>query len=826
MINQIKESVLYKILLFCWVAFSFVQCMPDVPSTSVITVDMEATPVPVNSQLYGLTIEEINHAIEGGLYAELIRNGSFEDGALPVHSAYDRSRGVLITPNRWTLEFPRPDSVPGWHKLAENTAFLPDMTIPISEKNRRSLAVSVYSGENGRGGVVAEGYKGIRLEKGMRYHFSFYIRSASQYPRGIQIALEDSSCVRLLSDRFEVTPTYEWKSYRHVFTALETVDNAVLTISAEEAAFFYIDAVSLFPENTWKERQNGVRADLMQEIAALSPKFIRFPGGLFVEGYTNGTFPIWKETVGSVSERRHFWNIWGYGTSNGMGYHEYLQFCEDLKAEPVYVINSGVTNQERRPRYEVITEMDKMVQDALDAIAYANAPVDSVFGEMRAKSGHPEPFNLKFIEIGSENYGSEYKKRFQLFKEAINAAYPEMIVISSSPLSDRFRGEWIDSHLYADPDFFIANTIRYKQQRPSLNKPSVFIGEMGVTCPIYGGTLRGAIGEACFLIGAEENPQIVKNIAFAPVLGNADFDIQRNPLVLFRKDSLVRTPSYYLLQLFAAHRGNQIYPTNVETYLKPYVKEGRASIELFDNSYEISDAKINGLPVNETKVLKGGWGINKDRLIPAANRWNYLLLDVGNNYNYEFSANIKRTKGSDPIQLRIRDNGLEGEQSNHIGITMGEELCQLYLQTGSVKDTLAAPVHFPFVSHQEYRVSLKATDDLIQCRIDGELLYEVRLKPLPSLVSIATLDEENELLFLKVVNTTNHEERTELDFHGVSIKNEIEIIEIAGSPEQKNTFEQPNLIQPVVKSHTFQLGMPMVYRFPPNSISLIKIELD
>ena len=216
---------------------------------------------------------------------------------------------------------------------------------------------------------------------------------------------------------------------------------------------FWLDVVSLFPK-TWKGRPNGQRADLMEAIAALHPRFIRFPGGAFAEGYTAGTYPVWKETVGNIAERKHFWGIWGYGTTNGMGYHEYLQMCEDLGAEPVYVINSGITNMSRRPRYESITEMDKLVQDALDAIAYANHPADSTLGEMRAKNGHPAPFHLKYVEIGSENYGYEYTKRYNLFREAIQKNWPEVTVISNTLVGKRPRSDWRDTHFNGKNSFF------------------------------------------------------------------------------------------------------------------------------------------------------------------------------------------------------------------------------------------------------------------------------------------------------------------------------------------------------------------------------------
>lgn len=173
----------------------------------------------------------------------------------------------------------------------------------------------------------------------------------------VSLTLADSTGKTALSEVFRVAPAYEWRKYKHTFTATSNTNKAVLTITTDSSAVFWLDVVSLFPQNTWKGRPNGLRPELMELIAALKPAFIRFPGGSFVEGYTAGTYPVWRETVGDIAERKHFWNVWAYGTTNGIGYHEYLQMCEDLDAEPVYVINSGVTNQSRRPRYEDITAM-------------------------------------------------------------------------------------------------------------------------------------------------------------------------------------------------------------------------------------------------------------------------------------------------------------------------------------------------------------------------------------------------------------------------------------------------------------------------------------
>ena len=461
-------------------------CQPEMPVTSSIIIDLDGFSVPVNKNLYGVTIEEINHAIDGGVYAEMIQNRSFEDGVPPLNCPYDAKRNVLSTPNGWTIPFIRPDSTPGWRKISSNTSIWPDNKELINDKNKRSLLVSVAaSSETGRGGVVATGYNGLSIREGEKYELSLYLKGGSMIPKKVRIFLGDSVAETPLSETFDVSPIYEWRKYKHTFTASESTNNAVLAITADTSIVFWMDMVSLFPQKTWKDRSNGLRPDLMEMISSLNPQFVRFPGGSFVEGYTAGTYPVWHETIGDISTRRNFWNIWAYGSTNGMGYHEYLQMCEDLDAEPLYVINSGVTSQSRRPRYEDITAMNKLVQDALDAIAYANQPADSTFGAMRARNGHPEPFDLKYIEIGSENYGQEYSKRFDLFKKAINEAYPEITVIKSSFISGKNRNEWTDYHFYSGEDFLIANHDRYETGQYLRRFPAVFIGEFSMVMSLY-----------------------------------------------------------------------------------------------------------------------------------------------------------------------------------------------------------------------------------------------------------------------------------------------------------------------------------------------------
>ena len=709
--------------------------------SSSITVHKDRQEVAVNPDLYGLTLEEINHGMDGGLYAELIQNRSFEDGMPPLNCPYDATRNVLITPNGWTIPFLRSDSLPGWRRLNPAvTQLYPDTRELINERNRRSLLVAVSAtSESGPGGVVAEGYRGIPLRQGKRYRCSFFAKGTSLVPRNIRVGLADEQGTTALSEVYEVAPIPEWRRYEHTFTATADVPDAVLALTSDTTNMFWIDMVSLFPEETWQGRDNGLRPDLVALIDSLAPRFIRFPGGSFVEGYTAGTFPTWRETVGNVANRKSFWNVWAYGTTNGMGYHEYLQLCEDLGAEPIYVINSGVTSQSRRPRFEDITAMDKLVDEALAAIAYANAPADSAMGGLRAEHGHPAPFGLKYVEIGSENQGPEYKRRFVLFEAAIKAAYPEVTVISSASVSDRTnRLEWVDGHFYANARFFLSNTSRFDNPNYPRRKAPAFVGEMGTAERGVAGTLRAAIAEACFLIGAENNPDRVRRL----------------------------------------------------------------------------------------EVLSGGWKLPAiGQPVAEANRWNRLLVGDSATIHTVFSLKLRRTKGSGTVEVRFCDNGRTGDEADYLCLTLGGGQAEFYHQSGSVKEALAQSAPSAFESNRWYAVRLECDENRIACYVDGRLLQEVEWPTIPALACVATVDEANQQLLLKVVNTTQHEERTALHFDGFTVSGTGEAIQIKGEPDARNSFAAPQAVVPQHLSVSFPLGSPY-YVFPPNSVTLLKLPLE
>ena len=225
--------------------------------------------------------------------------------------------------------------------------------------------------------------------------------------------------------------------------------------------------------------------------------------------------------------------------------------------------------------------------------------------------------------------------------------------------------------------------------------------------------------------------------------------------------------------------------------------------------------------------MSGGWKVPEaGTLVPEANRWNQVLFGDSTSYAYEYTATVRRTKGSGQIQLRLRDNGWTGEQADYIALTIGAGTSELYHQVGGVKDSLVSPVRFPFESNRWYTVRMTCEYERVRCYVDGVLLYEVDMRPIPSLVSVATLDKENRVIYLKVVNTTRHEEKTSLRIEGVNIRNEAELIQLRGEPEARNTFENPGAVTPVTEPIVFPMSGPLIYNFPPNSVTILKLYME
>lgn len=836
---KIKYIILSLLLLFA--------CKPEAPVTSHITIDLDKTVTPVNKDLYGVSLEEINHAIEGGIYAELIQNRSFEDGLLPAGCLYDETTNRISTPAGWKIPFVAPNTIPGWRSLSEQSFLVVTEGRSINEQNPHFLQVQIPP--YGKGGAVAEGFYGIPIRKGEKYHLSFFVRN-SQYG-DITVQLRDSMAHKVVSDTYQMLPVWEWTQMQHTFTATEDAPNATLVFAAENGTVFNIDMVSLVPQKTWKNRSMHLRSDLIESIKALNPKFIRFPGGAFAESFTKEMIPLWQETIGPIESRKALWSIWGYGTTNGLGFHDYLQLCEDLDAYPVYVANAGILNQRYRLRYEETKNMTFWKEQLLSALTYAIQLKDSVYGQMRVQNGHSASFPLRFVEIGNRHRGIAYNRRYQYLREAVKDSFPQITLICNDTLGH--TGDWYDMHYKTDVDYLLSNYNTFDVQNLTIHTPTYFVGEFGAAYSMYGGTLRAAVGEAAFLIGAEKNPLNVKGIAYSPLLGHTKFLSYGVPAIQFDASRIVKHPSYYVLEMFANNRGDELLHTSVDTYQKPLVTFGRVGIMLYDFHFNVKDIILNEDSIygtfikdERTSLLSTQSTINttSPRMIGLnreTNSYNnnnhtaqdmishgdllkrYMLAGDSTDYNYTFTVKVRRATPEGKIQLRVRDNGLPEELSNFIALNVEGDEIGFYHCAGDI-ERLLSKAKFALESDRWYSIKIVCMDEQISCSVDNQLLLETTVFSIPSLISIATREISSGTIILKVVNTTYHEEWASLSIVEGSIENEAEVIQLAGKPDVRNTLDAPETIVPKQETVHFSFRRPIKYLFPPNSVTIIRMK--
>ncbi|MCK6501607.1 MAG: hypothetical protein L6Q38_19170, partial [Nitrospira sp.] len=484
---------------------------------------------PVSPALWGIFFEDINLSADGGVYPELVRNRSFEDS----------------------------EELSNWQTTAPagtQASFAIDASRPLNPLNRRSLRATL----DGPATLVNEGYYGMNIVQGESYSLKLAARVADGFGGRIHVTLTTGS--QNLA-KGEITDfSSRWKYHTVELQATGNHPRAKLQLDFDGRGTVFLDMISLKPRKSWKDR--GLRPDLAEAMDALKPSFLRFPGGCWVEGEDMARMYDWKKTIGNIDVRTPLQNIWGYHATHGIGFHEYLQMAEDLGAEPLFCINAGMSHREHVP----LDKMEQWVQDALDAIEYANGPTNSVWGSRRAQNGHPAPFRLKYVEIGNENGGAAYRERWPLFVHAIKARYPEIQLIANHWEGGYPRNpmpEIVDEHYYDTPDWFMANAHKYDSY--DRKGPRIFVGEYAVTRNTGLGNLRGAIGEAALMTGLERNSDIVMVAAYAPLFCNANHKRWPVNLINFDSSRWFGIPSYYVQKLFSEHRGTVTLPTTVES---------------------------------------------------------------------------------------------------------------------------------------------------------------------------------------------------------------------------------------------------------------------
>ena len=550
-----------KILFTALITTASLLPLVTTAQNKIITVSTNKIISEVQPTMWGIFFEDINLGADGGIYAEMVKNRSFE--------FYQPLMGWTVTQSKFNE-----GSVLVTNRKEANAA------------NPRYLQIT-KSNTGDTLGITNEGFRGMGIKKGLRYDFSVLYR---QQTNNLKLHIELLSTSGKIIGNAIVSPAEitgkEWKKISLSFTTTDSTLKGKMNVWFEGTGQIDIDMVSLFPEDTWKKRPGGMRADMIQLLADMKPGFIRFPGGCIVEGHDLALRYQWKKTIGPIEARQLIINRWNsefshrptpdYFQTFGLGFFEYFQLAEDIGASPLPILNAGMACQFNTAEVVPIDELDPYVQDALDLIEFANGDISTQWGKVRAAMGHPASFNLKMMGVGNENWGPQYVERLKIFSKAIKARYPDFKLINSSgtdPDGERFNflngelrkmnADIIDEHYYRKPEWFLANAARYDNYPRDGAK--VFAGEYAAqsdaTVSINNkNNLQTAIAEAAFMTGLERNAAVVNLASYAPLFAHIDGWQWTPDLIWVNNLQSYGTPNYYVQKLFSINKGTNVVP--------------------------------------------------------------------------------------------------------------------------------------------------------------------------------------------------------------------------------------------------------------------------
>lgn len=763
-----------------------------------ITMTLDATQRgPLTSPYqYGLFFEEINHAGDGGLYAELVRNRSFEEG------------------------------LDGWSKATTVGASMTLKTDDLlNDVQRQALDLNVTSASADRmRGVKNEGFWGMSFVEGETYTLTCWAKANNDGFTGNVVArlLQSDGKTVIGEATLEGTiETTKWNKLTATIKATGTDAGGQLLLLTSNNGHLYLDVVSLFPK-TWNDRANGLRPDLAQLLADTKPAFLRFPGGCYVEGeaYEGNTIENafrWKNTIGPIEQRPgHLNRNWRYWSSDGLGFDEYLQLAEDMGAAPMFVVNVGLGHG----WYVPMEDLDTLVQNTLDAIEYANGDGSTYWGAQRIKNGHVAPYNLKFIEIGNENYNFnmssnsdqsyDYPERYYRFYSAIKAKYPDIVTIGNveawgtdNPTwRNKYPVELVDEHYYRTASWMRDNYHKYDNYP---REPRVYVGEYAANSGSWGqyGNLNSALGEAIFMLGMEKNSDVVSMGSFAPIFTHEQDPYWAYDMIHFNAARNFVTPSYHVQQLMGNNLGYQNLKWTETGNTVTASSQHRVGLATWDTQASYSDLKVYTADSDLTSTFEG-WADSRGA-------WSYstdgMVSSTGNGQPCQTVLQPSFSASDYTMEVRARkDGGAEGfliifdyqDSNNYAWWNIGGwsnsqnaiEICR----NGSKSQ-------YSYVSYrvnqgQWYDLKVEVTGNTIKCYVDGELLHELTLDSEPAIYQSAQLTEDGKELILKVVNPNGTSQQLQLNAKNMTIGSGTVQRLTSAYGTDENTMQNPDKVKP------------------------------
>lgn len=749
--------------------------------------------------LYGIFFEDLNHAADGGLYAEMVQNRSFEFCA---------------------VDNPSYHPLMAWEKIEKKYSrmqwWIQD-SHPYSRRNPHYLVCEIF--ETGMGaGVRNTGFTpGMYLQKGEKYRFSCLAATDGRGELPLRLVLENDEGRNLGQADIVVSNGTVWNHYEAEITAQETTTAGNLSIYIDAVGRLYLDMVSLFPQKTFMQQRNGLRADIATLLADLKPRFMRFPGGCLVhDGSINAedrdSLYRWKNTIGVLEERPARRNNWGYNQTLGLGYYEYFCFCEEIGAKPLPVLPAGYDpHHQRKVPFD---QLDEWIQEALDLISFANDDASAQWGRIRCELGHPEPFGLEYIGIGNEEVGEGFFERYPYFHKAIKEKYPDIqIIASSGPFAAggeyekgwncarRNHADLVDEHYYMAPEWFLANHHRYDSFDEK--DPRVFLGEYAS----WGNTWYNALTEASYMTGMERNSEKVGLACYAPLLCNVNYINWKPDMIWFDNHQAYGTANYYVQKLFMNHQGDD-----------------RIELEMtgIDDSVTMQDDP------------KGGFGlrIEPDTVV----RYSQIMVeDIQNGTIWKDSEvyfvgdKAEQYLSADPdARVVTKDILLHTVESDHYSITMKGEMLYgrrgFMLQYGNRdeknryqweiggwqnmdsaltqdiagRNSCLTQSSFTVAADREYELKLEIEGRHLRAYIDGELIHEIHHAPvkIEPLYTAASIDRQSGDVIVKLVNVQKRPIDTVLHMEGIEQAKGTAYIMSGFALEDENSFAEPLKVSP------------------------------
>ncbi|MDX8035693.1 alpha-L-arabinofuranosidase C-terminal domain-containing protein [Lentzea sp. BCCO 10_0856] len=789
-----------------------------------IKVDATKKGASIDDTMYGVFFEDINRAADGGLYAELVQNRSFE---------YDKADNASY------------HGMTSWAPQS-GTLDVVDDSGRMNERNRRYLKLGLPAG------VINSGYNsGIAVQEGQRYDFSVWARTDQGSGVPLTAAITDPAG-NPLGDPVKVQVKGDgWTRYTGTVRAKKATTTGRLLVTGGGTGTLRLDMISLMPQDTFKG--HGLRRDLAEKIAALKPGFVRFPGGCLVNtgshyGYDAPDYERrrsyqWKDTIGPVEQRATNSNFWGYNQSYGLGYYEYFQFSEDVGAMPLPVVPALVTGCGQNRATNDPALLQRHIQDTLDLIEFANGPADSTWGRKRAEMGHPKPFKLTHLGVGNEeNLPDEFFARFTEFRKAINAKYPDITVVSNSGPDDTggtFDRLWqlnkqagvkmVDEHYYNSPNWFLENNNRYDSY--DRNGPKVFLGEYAS----LDNKFFNALSEAAFMTGLERNADVVKLASYAPLLANEDYVQWRPDMIWFNNHASWGSASYETQKLFMNNVGDQVVPSTASA--TPSTQgpiTGAIGLSTWATAASYDDVRVtsaagqqlfsddfSGTDAQWTRTGPGAWNVVNGAYVQSDAAAENTLVTAGSRDWRDYTLNLKATKQAGRegflVAFGVQDTG------NYYWWNLGG-----WNNTQSAVEKAVAGGKSTLMSNgtsidtgRTYDVRIDVRGRQVTLFLDGqkwgEFTDDSRVEPFRQVV---TRDNATGELIVKVVNAQDNAARTNIDL-GMPVASTARVTVLQGRPDDVNTeFAQP------IRPRTTQISVrtSFSHTFPPNSITVFRVK--